>query len=740
MRRLLSALLLLAATRASAAGWTDARFQYDPRSHVWSRDGGAPTDHNLYNPNNNFTARFEQGRLKVLFDNYPDAGPTQRRDDVYLFRDEGEAQRLRPSFGEAPAPVDLIFSAPKGRGADAADHLVRQTFADGIWTSVREENGCAVSEEQFLVAGDPDERALVERRVVRNASEAALTLNVRGVLWAALQKNVYDYWNAFHPSWTAVETWDPGLNAAVARSGDGRLWLVAGAVTDDSAVRWSASASSAAPSTAQWSADVRFAPGQTRVFALIAAAGATRDAAVREYARLAAEGADASAGRTRAEWHRHLWEQGVFKTGDASLDALNTLKYIMDANYAGENGGFTAAKYGHPEIWARDSGYTALSSTYFEPGRTRHTLETALHSGYVSGQDGTSMLVIASEHYARWTGDRSFARDNVPLLTKSMQGLWNSRRRDGFLVDRGGGLDTWRDMPAQQARLKGEANMYQQVLFSAALTRLSRLLDDVGLTDQARVWRRRAQETAQALNRAVSAGGFWQPGPGDYADFVDAKDPAGQTHYDEVGHSLGVLWGVFPKRRDATVMARASSLTAPNGLGHVDIQPYGSKPDFNDGGIWSFANFLEAGAQLAAGRGGEFMSLMNAQSRTMGIVPGALPEALGPAQTKGPITPVSTSWNSAGLYVMTRELFGVEGDGFQHQLTLTPHIPEQLRGAALSLMRLPFSDWLVSITYRLVAGGQVSVSVDAQKQGQPAQTRHERFTVPDGQSRTIALP
>ncbi len=732
--------MLLSGAFASAAGWTGARFQYDPRSGAWSRDGGAPTDHNLYNPNNNFTARFEQGRLKVLFDNYPDAGPTQRPDDVYLFRDAGEAERLRSALGETPAPVDLIFSAPLRGGAGPAPRLLRQTFADGIWTSVRQENGCVVTEDQFLVAGDPEERALVERRVVRNASGAALTLGVRGVLWAVMQKDVYDYWNAFHPSWSAMETWDPELNAAIARSGDGRLWLVAGATTDDAGVHWSAAASSAAPSVAQWNAHAFLAPGQTRAFALIAAAGATRDAAVREYARLAAEGALAAEGRTRAEWRRHLWERGVFKTGDSSLDALNTLKFILDANYAGENGGFTAAKYGHPEIWARDSGYTALSSTYFEPERTRKTLETALHSGYVSGQDGTSMLVIASEHYARWTGDRGFARDNLPLLKKDMQRLWDSRRRDGFLVDRGGGLDTWRDMPAQQARLKGEANMYQQVLFSAALSRLSRLLEELGLDDQARVWRRRARETAQALNRAVSAGGFWQPGPGDYADFVDPKDPAGRTHYDEVGHSLGVLWGVFPKRRDAAVMARASSLTAPNGLGHVDIQPYGAKPDFNDGGIWSFANFLEAGAQLAAGRGGEFLSLMNAQSRTLGIVPGALPEALGPAQTKGRITPVSTSWNSAGLYVMTRELFGVEGDGFRRQLTLTPHIPEQLRGAALRLLRLPFSDWLVSITYRLVAGGQVSVSVDAQNQGRPAQRLHRRFTIDNGQSRTVQLP
>jgi len=124
----------------------------------------------------------------------------------------------------------------------------------------------------------------------------------------------------------------------------------------------------------------------------------------------------------------------------------------------------------------------------------------------------------------------------------------------------------------------------------------------------------------------------------------------------------------------------------------------------------------------------------------MGIVPGALPEALGPAQTHGPINPVSTSWNSAGLYVVTRELFGVDGDGFTRRLTLTPRIPNALRGAALSLTRLPFADWLVSITYRLLRDGKVSVAVDAERAGKPDDTIQKHFTVRNGESREVSLP
>jgi hypothetical protein len=296
-------------------------------------------------------------------------------------------------------------------------------------------------------------------------------------------------------------------------------------------------------------------------------------------------------------------------------------------------------------------------------------------------------------------------------------------------------------MPVQQEKLKGKPNMYQQVLFSAALDRLGRLLADAGRPQEAGLWARRSREVADALNRAVGEGGFWLPGAGFYADYIDSSDKEGERHYDEVGHSLGVLWGAFPGERSASVMAQAAlRLQSANGLGHANIQPYGAKPDFNDGEIWPFANFLESGAQLVAGRGGDFISLMSGMSKMMGIIPGALTEALPPAQESGGVNPVTTSWNSAGLYVMTRFLFGVDGDGFHRSLTLSPRIPEQLRGSVLSLTKLPFSDWLVSITYRLLQGGRVSVIVEAERPGRPAERFDRRFFIEKGGSRSVQLP
>lgn len=583
---------------------------------------------------------------------------------------------------------------------------------------------------------------LVERYAVKNISGALVELKARAVLWAVMESAKLDYWHDLKPSWTAVESWDSRLQEAVAQSADGRHWLVAGVITEKPTLEWTSEISSGAGISAVfWDAQASLSPQGVRVFALVAAVGATREEASETYSRLAVDGADVAEAQARSVWHRLIWEQGAFKTGDASLDSLNYLKYLLNANYAAENGGFTAAKYGHPEIWARDSGYTSLSSTYFEPDRTRQTLETAIHSGYVTGQDGTSMLTIASEHYVRWTGDRKFAQDNVVALKKGMQTLWDSRNRSGFLLDRGSGLDTWRDMPVEQEKLKGKANMYQQVLFSAALDRLGHLLDAIGEKNEARLWRRRSRKIARAINRPIDQGGFWLPDMGFYADYIDSKDKEVQRHYDEVGHSLGVLWGVFPEQRNTLVMMQAAlRLASANGFGHANIEPYGPKPNFNDGEIWPFANFLEAGAQLVSGHDHDFMTLMTAMSQTMGIIPGALTEALSPTQTQGGVNPVSTSWNSAGLYVMMRDLFGIEGNAFNHSLTLSPHIPEQLRGAALRLIKLPFSDWLVSITYQLVQGGKVSVSLDAERQDQPTETIHKRFFIEKGAQRTIQLP
>jgi hypothetical protein len=741
MKYFICALLALVSAAPVFADWTGPRFQFDPESRSWTRTGGEPADHNLFDPDDNFVARFEGGRLKILFDNNPDAGPRSKPDDIYAFGDAGASERLGRVLGQVPAPVDLLFSAPAASAPAAGRGLVRQAFADGVWTNVRQEDSYVVTEDQFLSAGSPGDRALVERYAVKNVSGSTLKLKIRAVVWAVLENAVVDYWHEFKPSWTAAESWDPGLQAAVAQSADGRLWLAAGVLSDRPDLNWTPETPpDAGVPVVVWGAEASLAPDEVRSLALAVAVGATREEAAAAYARLASAGSEAAEERTRLAWHRRVWERGVFKTGDASLDSLNELKYVLNANYASENGGFTAAKYGHPEIWARDSGYMSLSSAYFEPERTRQTLETAIRSGYVAGQDGTSMLVIASEHYARWTGDRTFARDNVAALKKGMQDLWDSRSRDGFLVDRGGGFDTWRDMPVQQEKLKGKPNMYQQVLFSAALDRLGRLLTDVGQGEEAKIWGRRSRQVADALNRAVDQGGFWLPGAGFYADYIDPRDDEGRRHYDEVGHSLGVLWDVFPGERASSVMTQAAlGLASANGLGHANIQPYGPRPNFNDGEIWPFANFLEAGAQLVSGRDGDFMSLMNGMSRTMGIIPGALTEALPPAQESGGVNPVTTSWNTAGLYVMTHFLFGVDGDGFHRTVTLSPRIPEQLTGAVLSLTELPFSDWLVSVTYRLIEDGRISVDFEAERKGKPDERVRMDFFMRRGESRTIGL-
>ncbi len=743
MRFFLLALVALVPAARARADWTGPAFQFNASSRSWNRSGGEPADHNLFDPDDNFVARFEHGRLKLLFDNNPDAGPQAKPDHIYAFDDAAAAERLGRTLGRTPAPVDLLFSAAAASAPAAG--LVEQTFADGIWTNVRQEGPFSVAEDQFLAAGVPGERALVERYAVKNVSGAPLKLKARAALWAVMESGVVDYWHDYRPSWTAVENWD-----AEARRGRGaerrrtRLWLVSGVIADKPEPVWAPETSPEAGAVL-WGTEVALAPGEIRVLTLTVAVGATRAEASETYARLAAGGPDAAEGRTRAAWHRRIWERGVFATGDTSLDSLNYLKYILDGNYASENGGFTAAKYGHPEIWARDSGYTSLSSAYFEPERTRQTLESAIRSGYVAGQDGTSMLVVASEHYARWTGDRAFAKDNAAALTKSMQDLWNSRATGtAFSSSRGGAPRhvARHAGPAGEA-FKGKPNMYQQVLFSAALDRLGRLLADAGKPEEAGLWSDRSREVAAALQprrRATADSGF--PARGSTPTTSDPSDKEGERHYDEVGHSLGVLWGVFPGERRASVMAQAAlRLKSANGLGHPNIEPYGDKPDFNDGEIWGFANFLESGAQLAAGRGGDFMSLVSGMSKTMGIIPGA-PDggAAAMAQETGGINPVTTSWNTAGLYVMTHVLFGVDGDGFHRALTLTPRIPDQLRGSVLSLTKLPFTDWLVSITYRLLQGGRTSVVVEAERQGRPAETFDRRFVIEKGESRTVQLP
>ena len=720
----LGAMALALSAWPCRAQWKGSSFSFNEKTKSWTLPGGKTDQpYQLYNPDNNLVAVFSPaGALEVLFDNYPDFGNKKRQDDIYL--DEGS--------------LALGFSAG---GKISPGTLTRQAFADGVRTLEMREGPWLMTERQFLSTGPAAPRALIERYSVANTGKAKATLSLAASFAPCLAEAYYPYDAGFKPACQANAAWDAGLDAVAARNASNTLAAAAGFIgASGPAVFF--------PAAHGFGADISLSvkPGRSADFAFVVALGTSAAQARASYRALAGQGlagADQAQKNAAAVWRRIIWGDGAFKTGDQAVDALNYLKYVMNADFAAENGGFTAAKYGHPEIWARDSGYGSLSSTYFAPQRTRETLESAIQGGFVAGQDGTSMLAIASEHYARMTGDKAFLQANLPVLEQRMDQMWSSRDRAGMLVDRGGGLDTWRDWPTLQKILKGKANLYQQVLFSSALDRVARLLKDVGRKKESSLWERRSKAVKAALNAAVKAGGFWMPRAGSYADFVDPQKPGAYSpKYDEVAHSLGVLWGVFPQSRwNAALAASDKDLRTPGNLGHADSQPYGAKPVFNDGGIWPFANFLEAAAQATAGRGADFLRTTEQMSQLLSVYPAALPEAMDVDQTKGELSSFSTLWNSLGLYAVVHSVYGISENGFKRKITLSPHIPWNEPGRVLTLTDLPFAGRLVAVTYRVLGGGKLAVTLSAEVPGRPGAKPFVRsFTMKNGKSRTVRLP
>ncbi|HVA66377.1 MAG TPA: hypothetical protein VNK24_05575 [Elusimicrobiota bacterium] len=720
----LGAVALALSAAPARAQWKGPRFSFNEKTKSWTLPGGKTAQpYQLYNPDNNLVAVFSpQGGLETLFDNYPDFGGKKRKDDVYLAADS----------------LALGFLA-SGRAAPGT--LTRQVFADGVRTLETREGPWLMTERQFLSTDPSAPRALVERYSIVNAGKIKATLSLAASFAPCLAEEYYPYNASSTPACKAHAAWDSNVGAVAARNAAGTLAADAGLVGAAGPAVFSPAANGFG-ATVTLSVD----PGRSAEFAFVAALGASAAQAEDSYRRIAGQGlagADQAQKKAAAAWHQIIWDRGAFKTGDQAVDALNYLKYVMNADFAGENGGFTAAKYGHPEIWARDSGYGSLSSAYVAPRRTRETLESAIQGGFVAGQDGTSMLAIASEHYARMTGDKAFLRANLPLLEKRMDQMWTSRDRAGMLVDRGGGLDTWRDWPTLQKILKGKANLYQQVLFSAALDRVARMLKDAGRKKESSLWEQRSKAVKAALNAAVKAGGFWMPQAGSYADFVNPQKPGAYSpKYDEVAHSLGVLWGIFPKSRwNQALLAADKDLRTPGGLGHADSQPYGAKPVFNDGGIWPFANFLEAAAQTTAGRGADFLKLTNDMSQLLSVYPAALPEAMDVDQTKGELSSFSTLWNSLGLYAVMHSVYGVSENGFTRKITLSPHIPWNEAGRTLTLANLPFAGQMVTVAYRVLGGGKLAVTLSAKVPGAPgAKPFVKSFTMKNGKSRTVRLP
>ncbi len=713
----------------SRAQWRGTRFRYDEKTGAWTLPGGrTDQDYNLYNPVNNLVAHFDsKGELQALFDSYPDHGPAHRPDDIYLVR---------------PAGSLAVFSLRVSSAARLQP--ASQSFEDGVRTIRRRSRDLSARWTQFMPFASSDMRALAEELRVTNTAASAKVVTLRAVVRPCLAFADFSYFDAaFSPACRGAARFDPALGAVVARDPQGIMFLVAGLAVAPRPAVFAAGPSGSFQSVAR----LALGPGRSAEISFVVGVGSTAAAAQEAYARLRAggeAGVRLSAERTAQAW-QSLRERAAFRTGSPAVDSLNDLKYILNSDYAAENGGLTAAKFGHPEIWARDSGYGSLAAAIVAPGRARQTLSSALAGGFVAGQDGVSMLTIASEHYARIAGDRRFLKAHLPDLERRMQRMWRSRNAQGFLVDRGGGLDTWRDWPSLQAVLKGKANVYQQVIFAAALDRLGRMFADLGNAAQAALWKRRAAAMRARINRSVPAGGFWLPAKGSYADYIDPKARgAFSAHVDEVGTGLGVLFGVFPRGRWNVVLRSAdAALAAASGLGHQDSQPYGAKPVFNDGDIWPFANFLEAAAQASAGRGGDFLRLAGDMSTLLSVSPGSLPESVSQSQKDGPISIVSTLWNSAGLYAVVREVFGVKEDGFAKTVTLSPRLPSQwlTPGRALSLTGLPFQGWLVSVVYRVMSRGRLAVSVRGRPApGSSAPAFSRRFTMRTGAAKTLRLP
>jgi hypothetical protein len=295
-----------------------------------------------------------------------------------------------------------------------------------------------------------------------------------------------------------------------------------------------------------------------------------------------------------------------------------------------------------------------------------------------SNSQETTQFIATCAQYLRWSGDRTLAEQIYPLLVDALAA--HKKKFSSGEYPAGNALIETRGMGAR----KIDAACWQY----AALAALEEVAAALGKKEDAERWGKEALRVQACIRRD-----WWIPGEKMWADSLDAQDRP----------KLDGLWSVaFPLIAEVG-SAEQSSLTL-DGLQKGWINQWGgvhtreSDISRQGSGVVTTGVFSEAAFAFRRADLGLQLLRINSQAPKQERMPGAFTEMIPPGGSN-----FLQLW-SVGPFLgaVVEGLGGIHPTAFDHELELSPHLPEGL-------------DWM---TFENVPIGEHEVRLDVRREAQ----------------------
>ncbi len=281
--------------------------------------------------------------------------------------------------------------------------------------------------------------------------------------------------------------------------------------------------------------------------------------------------------------------------------------------------GIFAGLHWFPNYWGRDS-FISLPGACLVRGefevareiltdfaRLQETHEGSLFHGripnlampgerFYNSADGTWWFVREAYEYMRYSGDRGFARELLPVIERAIEGAI-SRRTDenGFIVH--GEAETWMDAGGEEQPFspRGNRAVEIQALWITALesgAAIAEVADQKALADR---WRETAQGVRESFVRA-----YWDEERGGLYDHLDPDDSPDRRIRPNQIFALTVPWTDIlpPERRERVLELVRDRCVLPHGVTsldpedpdfhprHLDLDRYPFDEAYHNGDVW----------------------------------------------------------------------------------------------------------------------------------------------------------
>ena len=321
-------------------------------------------------------------------------------------------------------------------------------------------------------------------------------------------------------------------------------------------------------------------------------------------------------------------------------------------------------------------------------------------SVYYNTADGTWWFIREADEYVRYTGDREFAEDILPVIERAIEGALATRVDDDGLV-RHGQAETWMDAGGEEHphSPRGDRAVEIQALWYAALRSGAELSALCGDARKSKRWNSAAEKVKGSFERL-----FWDEHRARLYDHISPDGtPDSKLRPNQV-LAVTVPWDdLLPRERQEEVVRLVSeTCVLPHGVAflapsdpdfhprHLDLDRYHFDEAYHNGDVWVWLTgpvvtaYLKLGMVDAAWEQTRVLRDLFYDEGAAGTLP-ELRNGVPPESGENVAGAVSQAWSVAEfLRNFYQDYIGLRPDLIRGSLAFHPALPSEMTWARAS--------------------------------------------------------